>query len=262
MTHRARAMDAGPSRRTTTAHRPDGLRRSAQLFRAFLREQRDPEAYYRVLARDSVSQVEDYVSLAGLTVLDVGGGPGHFTAAFVARGAACCLIEPELAELRSAGSPPAGAIVGDGLRLPISDGAADVCFSSNVLEHVADPAALINEMIRATKAGGLIYLSFTNWYSPWGAHEMSPWHYLGVGLAERRYIRRHNHLPKNHVGTSLFPLHIGPMLRQLRGRSDVEVMDALPRYYPRWCRPLLRLPWLREVATWNVLVVLRPLANH
>ena len=42
-----------------------------------------------------------------------------------------------------------------------------------------DPMGLIEEMIRVTRPGGLVYLSFTNWYSPWGGHEMSPWHYLG-----------------------------------------------------------------------------------
>jgi SAM-dependent methyltransferase len=129
--------------------------------------------------------------------------------------------------------------------------------SSNVLEHVRDPNGLIEEMIRATRPGGLIYLSFTNWYSPWGGHEMSPWHYLGAGLAERRYRRKHGKAPKNQVGSSLFPLHIGSVLRMTRGRQDVEVVSARPRYYPAWCRALLLVPWLREIATWNLLLILR-----
>ena len=33
-------------------------------------------------------------------------------------------------------------------------------------------------------------------------------------------------------------------------------LDAFPRYYPRWCRPLVRVPGLREVATWNLALVL------
>jgi hypothetical protein len=50
---------------------------------------------------------------------------------------------------------------------------------------------------------------------------------------------------------------VGPTLRLLRSRDDVEVLDALPRYHPRWCRPLVRIPALREVVTWNLLIVLQ-----
>lgn len=234
-----------------------GVRRSARLFRLFLSEQTDPDRFYASLAEDSVRQVEDYCELGGRTVVDVGGGAGYFTAAFRARGAHCYLFEPDRGELASRGAAPGGAVVADGYWLPVRDGCADVCFSSNVLEHVRDPLGLVDEMVRATRPGGLIYLSFTNWYSPWGGHEMSPWHYLGPAFAETRYVRRHRRLPKNRVGTSLFPMHVGPVLRLLRSRADVEVVDARPRYYPRWCRVLVRVPGLREIASWNLLLILR-----
>jgi hypothetical protein len=55
----------------------------------------------------------------------------------------------------------------------------------------------------------------------------------------------------------LFPLHIGAVLKMMRGRNDVEVVSARPRYYPAWCRPLLLIPGLREIATWNLLLILR-----
>jgi SAM-dependent methyltransferase len=150
-----------------------------------------------------------------------------------------------------------GTVLADGYWLPVRDGATDICFSSNVLEHVADPVGLIGEMIRVTRPGGLIYLSFTNWYSPWGGHEMSPWHYLGPRLARRRYRRRHGREPKHQVGSTLYRLHVGPMLRLIRSLDGIEIVDARPRYYPRWCRAVVRVPWLREVLTWNLLLVLR-----
>jgi hypothetical protein len=43
----------------------------------------------------------------------------------------------------------------------------------------------------------------------------------------------------------------------MRKRADVEVLSARPRYYPRWCRPVLLIPGLREIATWNLLLILR-----
>jgi SAM-dependent methyltransferase len=143
------------------------------------------------------------------------------------------------------------------MRLPVADGAADVCFSSNVLEHVRAPLAMLDEMIRVTRPGGVVYLAFTNWYSPWGGHQISPWHYLGTRYAEQRYIRRTDKKPKHQVGTTLFPVHVGQMLHAVRSRPDVTVLATRPRYYPRWCRGLVRIPGLREVATWNLLLVLR-----
>jgi len=234
-----------------------GLRRSIRLYRLFRIEQTNPELFYRSLAEDAVRQVAEHCALAGQTIVDVGGGTGWFTAAFRARGANSYLFEPDLTELRGRGRPPVSAVVADGYWLPVRDAAADVAFSSNVLEHVSDPMGLIEEMIRVTRTGGLIYLSFTNWYSPWGGHEMSPWHYLGPRFAERRYVRRNHKLPKNRPAVTLFSLHVGPVLRALRARSDIEIVVARPRYYPRWCGFVLRLPLLREVLTWNLMVIAR-----
>jgi SAM-dependent methyltransferase len=244
-----------PFRRRRAAS--SGLRRSVRLFRLFLAEQRDPETFYSALASDAVDQVSFHVDLAGRTVVDVGGGGGWFTAAFRACGAHCYLFEPDRSELGLRAGAPTGAVVADGYWLPVRDGGADVVFSSNVLEHVPDPMGLIEEMIRVTRPGGLVYLSYCNWYSPWGGHEMSPWHYLGAGYARRRYIRRFQGQPKHERGVNLFPVHIGPVLRALRARPDVCIIEARPRYYPRWCRSLVRVPGVREVATWNLMLIMR-----
>jgi SAM-dependent methyltransferase len=234
-----------------------GLARSVRLFRLFLREQTDPGLFYSAIARDAVTQVAAYGDPAGKTVVDVGGGAGYFTMEFRAAGARCYLFEPDRDELLSNKEVPEGAVLADGYWLPVRDGCADICFSSNVLEHVADPIGLIGEMIRVTRPGGLIYLSFTNWYSPWGGHEMSPWHYLGSRFAERRYLARHGHAPKHNVGGNLYRIHIGQTLRMARSLHGAQLVDAVPRYYPRWCRFVVRVPLLREVLTWNLLLVLR-----
>jgi SAM-dependent methyltransferase len=232
--------------------------RMMRLLRLFRLEQSEPERFYRELAADSVAQLARYTDLRGRLVLDVGGGPGHFTTEFRGRGARCLLVEPDEGELRAAGAPPPGVVRGDGMRLPVAADAVDVCFSSNVLEHVPEPARMLAEMIRVTRPGGVIYLAFTNWFSPWGGHEMAPWHYLGARYAERRYTARMGRPPKNKPGTGLFPVHVGPTLRDVRSRDDVVVLAAVPRYYPRWTRFVLAVPGLREVVTWNLLLVLRP----
>jgi len=234
-----------------------GLARSFRLFRLFRLEQTEPTLFYTGLAEDSADQLARYTDLAGKIIVDVGGGAGHFTAAFRRRGADCYLFEPDSTEMLVGGEAPPGAVLADGYWLPVADGRADICFASNVLEHVADPAGLIDELIRATKPGGLIYLAYTNWYSPWGGHEMSPWRLLGANFAARRYVRRNGRQPKHAVGQNLYRVHIGPVLRLIRSRPEVEIVDAMPRYYPRWCKVVLWIPWLRELATWNLLLIMR-----
>ena len=163
------------------------------------------------------------------------------SAAFARRGANCVLVEPDAGELGGRGH----AVLGDGLRLPLRDGSLDVAFSSNVLEHVPDPGTFVDEMVRVTRPGGLVYLSYTLWLSPWGGHETSPWHFLGGRYAARRYARRHGNPPKNVYGESLFPIGAGRILRAVRAREDVSVLEARPRYYPGWCGFLVRLLAIR-----------------
>ncbi|GAA3810899.1 class I SAM-dependent methyltransferase [Streptomyces coacervatus] len=233
------------------------LRRSLALFRAFLRERSDPDGCYTLLARDAVAQVERHMDLQGRIVLDVGGAGGHFTEEFRRRGAHGFLFEPDLRELSSRGCPPGGSAVADGYLLPVPDGVADVCFASNILQHVSDPETFLSEMVRVTRPGGLIYLSFTNWLSPWGGHETAPWHYLGAGRARERYRRRTGREPKHTVGENLFRIHIGPTLRHVRGRKDMHIVSARSRYWPFFPGAITRIPGLREIATWNLLLILR-----
>ncbi|MEU3377503.1 class I SAM-dependent methyltransferase [Streptomyces caelestis] len=243
-----------------TAARPHGsdpsLRRSLALFRAFLHEQDDPESCYSLLARDAADQVEAYDGpVAGRTVVDVGGGSGYFTEEFRRRGAQAFLFEPDPAELGE--KPPDSAVVADGYLLPLRDGVADVTFSSNVLEHVADPETFLSELARVTRPGGLIYVSFTNWLSPWGGHEWAPWHYFGAERARARYLRRTGRPAKHTLGENLFAVHIGSTLRQVRARDDVTVVSARSRYWPFLAETVVKAPGIREFATWNLLLILR-----
>ncbi len=233
------------------------LGRSLRLFRAFLVEKTDPDHFYVTLAADSVQQVQRYLALQGCVVLDVGGGPGYFADAFRAAGAAYVGLESDVREMSARGAPVPGTILGTGLQLPIRDEAVDLCYSSNVLEHVARPWEVAKEMVRVTRPGGVIFMSFTNWYSPWGGHETSPWHYLGGERARQHHLRVAGHEPKNRYGESLFPVHVREALRWAHTCPDVALLDAYPRYHPWWAKPIVRVPGVREVLTWNLALVLR-----
>jgi SAM-dependent methyltransferase len=235
------------------------LRRSIALFRAFRVEQSDPDRFYSLLAADSVREASRWCELAGAVVLDVGGGPGYFADAFRTAGASYAGVDPDVGELTARGEAGANTVRASGLRLPFADASLDLTYSSNVLEHVPDPEEMAREMLRVTKPGGTVLISWTPWLSPWGGHETAPWHYVGGHYAADRYAARRGHRPKNDFGRSLFACSIGRMSRWAEAAGaagDLRVVALLPCYHPSWACWVVRVPGLREVLSWNAMLVL------
>jgi SAM-dependent methyltransferase len=230
------------------------LRRSVRLFRLFLVEQSDPDRFYSALAEDSVTQLQAFAGLGGARVLDVGGGPGYFAQAFERAGASYVAVDVDVADDGPVGGR---ALRASGTELPLRDASVDIAYSSNVVEHVREPERLLREMARVTVPGGLVFVSFTVWWSPWGGHETAPWHYLGGGYARRRYRRQHGKEPKNRYGESLFAYGVADAIRWSRSVPGLRPEAVLPRYHPWWAAWVVRLPILRELVTWNVVLVLR-----
>jgi SAM-dependent methyltransferase len=239
------------------------LRRSVGLLGDFRHEQDDPDLFYGALARDSLELIEDLYAgmtgqdLTGRTVLDVGGGPGYFAEAFHRAGARYIPVEPDPTEMHAAGLTIGGAIRGSGMALPFRDASVDICFSSNVAEHVPEPWTMADEMLRVTKPGGLMVLSYTLWWGPFGGHETGPWHVFGGEYAARRYARKNGREPKNRFGVSLFDVGAADGLRWARTTADGELLAAFPRYHPRWAWWMVRIPGLRELLVSNLVVVLK-----
>jgi SAM-dependent methyltransferase len=241
------------------------LRRSVRLLGEFRFEQSDPARFYGTLADDTVTLVTSaWTALcgtdpAGRTLVDVGGGPGYFADAFGQAGLHYVGVEPDASEMHAgpAGEPGSGAFVrASGMALPFADDSVDVCLSSNVAEHVREPWLLGNEMLRVTRPGGLVVLSYTVWLGPFGGHEMGLTHYLGGARAADRYARRHGHRPKNVYGSSLFAVSAADGLEW--AASTGAMVAAFPRYHPRWAWWTVRVPLLREFTVSNLVLVLRP----
>jgi SAM-dependent methyltransferase len=234
--------------------RQASLGRSVRLFRLFLREQTEPATFYSALAEDSVRQLAGWVDLAGATVLDVGGGPGYFGRAFHQAGARYIGLE---LDVPSDMPVEIAAVRGSGEAIPIATASIDVAYCSNVVEHVRRAWRMADELARVTVPGGIVFISFTPWFSPWGGHETSPWHLLGGRFASRRFTRRTGRPPKNDYGETLFGHRVRDALRWARSRPDLEFVAILPRYHPRWAWWVVRVPIVREFAVWNIVLVLR-----
>jgi SAM-dependent methyltransferase len=237
----------------------DDLRRSVRLFRSFLTEQSDPTGFYTLIADDATRLISRHVDLAGLRVADFGGGPGFYSEAFRRAGATSVVVDASFDEITLHQRRDPLAVVALAERAPLADASVDVAFSSNLMEHVPDYAAVADQLARVVRPGGFLVLSYTAWLGPWGGHETSPWHYLGGHRAARRYERKHGHPPKNVYGESMYAASVRTGMRWARSRPDLEILEERPRYLPPYGRHLLKVPVLRELVTWNLWQVLRRL---
>lgn len=224
-----------------------------ELVKLFLSEKRDPEPFYRRLAERSIAEFAFDVD--GRFVLDLGCGPGHYSAALTRAGASVVGVDLDEADLRAASAARNTAVRADAPRLPFPDAAFDGVFCSNMLEHTPEPSLVLGEIERVVRPGGWAWVSWTNWYSPWGGHEIVPFHYLGPRLGLAAWRRLKGEPRKNVPFAGLWPTYVGRMLTFVRNRPGLRLVDAVPRYYPsqRW---ILKVPMLREVATWNCLLLL------
>jgi SAM-dependent methyltransferase len=242
------------------------LRRSVRLLSEFRYEQPDPARFYRTLATDTAAMVSDLwrsahgESPAGRSLLDVGGGPGYFAAAFADAGVRYIGVEPDPGEMHAAGPSLSRTtdtfVRASGLALPFADDSVDICLSSNVAEHVRRPWQLGGEMLRVTRPGGLAVLSYTVWLGPFGGHELGLTHYLGGARAAARYARKHGYPAKNNYGSSLFAVSAADGLNW--AACTGALVSAFPRYHPRWAWWLTAIPVIRELLVSNLVLVLQP----
>lgn len=100
--------------------------------------------------------------------LDCGGGDRHYG-------------DPRVINLERTAFPTVD-VVGDCLAMQFGDDTFDVVMSQAVLEHVVDPQAAVDEMVRVLAPGGTLYVEVA-FMQPL---HMLPWHYFNVtpyGLA-------------------------------------------------------------------------------
>jgi glycosyltransferase involved in cell wall biosynthesis/SAM-dependent methyltransferase len=222
-----------------------------KLFRA---EKHDPEPFYERLAEKAAKEFS--LPLAGKRILDLGCGPGHYSKALREVGAE--VVPAELSRdslVNAAGELLEGACLCDATQLPFPDGSFDGVFCSNMLEHTPSAEPVFEELERVLRPGGWAWVSWTNWYSPWGGHEIVPFHYLGPNKGLAVWRRLYGEPRKNVPYDALWPTYVGRTLKMVRQRPGLRLVDALPRYWPsqRW---ILKVPGLREVITWNCVLVL------
>ena len=200
------------------------------------------------------------IALAGQRVADVGCGYGGYSLALRDSEAGVVALD------RSEDGMPTGvpAVVADALALPLKSDAFDVVICASLIEHVACPERLLVDLLRITRPGGVVYLSFPPFYSPGGGHQFSPFHYLSernaVKLACRFGRWRKSAWVQDNYPTSpdsfagaygawgLYPLTIRKVEGLLR-ETSFRVRERSTRLLPL---DLSGVPFLGELFTWHV----------
>jgi SAM-dependent methyltransferase len=211
----------------------------------------DDAGFYLEQARDAIRWMERAgVGFGPQTrALDLGCGHGVFGGELVKRGCPTVFADEDNFLLPELAGAPFRRINIDRDNLATL-GEYDLVVCSNVYEHLAKPNQFLETIDRALAPQGKLYLSWTNWLSPWGGHEFSPFHYLGARrghvLFDRLIKRKRKHTPFEN----LYPTYIGQTLRAIRQSPTLRIIRAAPRYYTEFAF-LIHLPLAREFLAWN-----------
>lgn len=152
--------------------------------------QRDVDGYFDRCQSSGLRVLDDFGSfgrVSGLRVLDLGCGLGATIVAVARAGAAEAVgVDTDLEKVRRAARLADRAhtfgvafFVQNGAELAFEAGHFDVVLLLDVIEHVANPAAVLCECARVLRRGGRLLVSFPPYRSPWGQHLFShvpiPW---------------------------------------------------------------------------------------
>jgi 2-polyprenyl-6-hydroxyphenyl methylase/3-demethylubiquinone-9 3-methyltransferase len=181
----------------------------------------------------------------GSRVLDIGSGGGFLTATLSEAGYTVIGIDPAISAVRAAAEHvPASFVLGTGENLPFEDSSFEAVVCSEVLEHVDDIAAVIAEVSRVLRPGGvfvfslpnrtllsnlvLIQIAQRNWATRVLPPDLHDW-YRFIGSRDLCDLARHHGLVVHEVqGVSVRFRDVPAAIRAMVGlrRSRISYADA------------------------------------
>ena len=161
-------------------------------------QSRENYADYRLTRAKEITDAAERsgVQLAGMIVLDLGCSDGAISPYYLEAGASEVIgVDIDAAAIEVAKQQPARSglsfYLSDTDRLPLNDQSVNVIIAYDVFEHVAHPAALLEECHRVLTPGGQLLIGTWGWHHPFAPHLWStmpvPWAH--VFFSERTVLR-------------------------------------------------------------------------
>jgi SAM-dependent methyltransferase len=175
-------------------------------------------------------------SLAGLRLLNVGCGTGGFTVMARRAGARPVGIDAErdavvICGLKNEYEPGSPVLRGTAAALPFRDATFDLVYCFSTLEHVADVAAAVGEMVRVTRSGGAVYVHGPNALGCYEGHYKLFWLPRMPRPVARWYLRLRGR-PTGFVET-LNPLLPARLKRLFTAAGAIPTVLPPPGTLPR-----------------------------
>ena len=186
----------------------------------------------------------------GNRFLDIGSGFGGDVLAFACAGGRAVSVEPGrnggLRGIAKSSALPLRVVQADGLRLPFRDDSFEVTSAFEVLEHVEQPEALVREMARVTRPGGLAL--WTTPVRPWLTRFLPDPHYRIWALALHGLERQKEIVERKGLGPyeRADLLRSAGQLRALCEQAGLEFGLYVDLSRRSWLEPLLRLCFGRD----------------
>lgn len=165
---------------------------------------------------------------AATRILNIGAATGRTSQWLTRYGAVCSLeYDSECCSLTRA-ALGLDVVQGSIMNLPWADESFDVACAFDVLEHVADDALAVAEMIRVVRPGGLLFVTVPSCRFLWSEHDEINHHFRRYSLAELRYLFRNcDHIFSCGFNSILFaPIAIHRIGKRFRRRLFSR--DAAP----------------------------------
>jgi len=144
--------------------------------------------YQRAEARRALPFLARFFDVRNARVLEVGAGRGGKGIAYAQAGLRITSLDVDVDALGMGVNAARRAgvamdfLAGDGARLPFSAEAFDAILLDSVIEHVADPFAVLQECYRVLTPGGVVFVVFPPFYGPLSGHIddfiLIPWFHL------------------------------------------------------------------------------------
>jgi ubiquinone/menaquinone biosynthesis C-methylase UbiE len=147
--------------------------------REWIMEAKEVKAFFEWVASDWDTMrlayydervIEKMAEVSGIgessEVADVGTGTGFVAAGLASRvervigiDNALAMLEVARENLRALGASNVELVLGEATLLPLEEGVVDAAFANMVLHHAEDPTAMLREMARVVRPGGMVAIT-------------------------------------------------------------------------------------------------------